>query len=282
MTPSGTDTRVQEFVGGLVATFEQFSDAQPLVQCITNGVVMNFTANALLAAGAAPSMVDIPTEAGAFAAVADALLINLGTPHEEQRAAAVEAARAAGRSMTPWVLDPVAIGALEVRTQLAHDLVALRPTAIRGNASEIRVLAGVGSGGRGVESTDSVADTRDEAERLARKIGAIVAVSGKEDLITDGRTSVLVAAGSEMLTTVTGAGCTLGALVAALCAPVEADSRLAAVAAAHLGYGIAAERAAEDAPGPGSFAVRLIDELSRLRPEDLRAPERLTITQAGE
>ena len=120
----------------------------PLVSCITNSVAANITANVLLAVGAAPAMVDITGEAGPFAAAASGLLINLGTPQPEQRAAALEAATAAGEAGTPWVLDPVAIGSLAHRTALARELIAMGPAVVRGNASEIMALLGAG-GGRG-------------------------------------------------------------------------------------------------------------------------------------
>src|SRR5690606_21125850 len=122
--------------------------SSPLTHCITNAVVTGFTANVLLAIGAAPAMVDIVDEAGPFAGIASGLLVNLGTPTPEQRAASREAVAAATAAGTPWVLDPVAIGALPVRTALAHELVTGRPTAIRGNASEILALGGMSAGGR--------------------------------------------------------------------------------------------------------------------------------------
>ena len=134
--------RLAETTGALLA---EVRSNGPLVQCITNNVVANFTANALLALGAAPAMVDITGEAGPFASVADGVLINLGTPAAEQREAMREAAARAHRAGTPWVLDPVAIGALPVRTDVAIDLVRSRPPAVRGNASEILALAGAGS-----------------------------------------------------------------------------------------------------------------------------------------
>ena len=143
----------------------------PLVQCITNGVVTNFTANALLALGAAPAMVDIVGEAGPFATVASGLLVNLGTPQPEQRKAARQAVRAARGASTPWVLDPVAIGALPVRTELAHDLLAEQPTSIRGNASEVLALAGTGGGGRGASGTPgSVPRTRGARRSPGRRL----------------------------------------------------------------------------------------------------------------
>ncbi|GAB2459700.1 hydroxyethylthiazole kinase [Xylanimonas ulmi] len=230
----------------------------PLVHCVTNAVVTNVTANVLLAAGAAPAMVAAPAEAGDFARVADALLTNLGTVEGEQPNAMRVAAHAAVDAGVPWVLDPVAIGSMRVRTALAAELLAVGPTIVRGNASEVAALAG-GLGGRGVDSLDTPDDVRDVALRLARESGAVVAVSGAVDLITDGVRIARVRAGTPLLTRVTGVGCSLGALVAA-CAAVTPD-RLLAATAATAWVCVAGDLAAEAATTTGSFAVALIDRI---------------------
>src|SRR5690606_30463773 len=154
---------------------------------------------------------------------------------------AVQGAAAVG---TPWVLDPVATGALPVRTRLADELVALRPTAIRGNASEILALAGLGEGGRGVDATDTPDAASDAARALAERWGSTVAVSGRVDLITDGRGVIRIANGDALLTRVTGGGCALGAVMAAFLGAARSSGTdaLAAVAAATLVYTVAAER----------------------------------------
>ncbi|CAD5140017.1 hydoxyethylthiazole kinase [Microbacterium sp. Nx66] len=249
----------------------------PLTHCITNAVVTGFTANVLLALGAAPAMVDIVGEAEPFAAAASGLLINLGTPTPEQRAASREAVAGALAAGTPWVLDPVAIGTLPVRTALAHELAALRPTAIRGNASEILALAGHSSGGRGVDATDGTEAAAAAARELAHRYGSLVAVSGPVDLLTDGERVIRIANGHELLTRVTGGGCALGAVMAAFLgvARGSATDALTAVAAATLVYTVAAEQAAEISRGPGSFAVALLDALSAVTPADLRARARV-------
>ncbi len=239
----------------------------PLVQCLTNAVVTNFTANALLALGAAPAMVDLPTEAGPFARMASAVLINLGTPHHDQRVAMVEAATVAHAAGTPWVLDPVAVGALSVRTHLARDLLGLRPTVIRGNPSEIIALAGAGNGGRGVDSTDSVEAALAAARNLAIDVGTIVAISGATDIITDGVRDVRIDNGTVMLTRITGGGCALGAVIAAFAA--QDRDRLATTVAACAIYALAAEQAAQASAGPGSFAVAFLDRLAGLTPADV-------------
>ncbi|PRZ41881.1 hydroxyethylthiazole kinase [Antricoccus suffuscus] len=234
----------------------------PLVQCITNSVVVNFTANAMLALGASPAMADIPQEAGAFASIASGLLINLGTPRAEQREAMTEAAVAANTAGTPWVLDPVAIGSMPVRTPFSYQLRDLRPTIIRGNASEVIALAGDGAGGRGVDATDDVETALPAATALAAQTGSVVAVSGPVDLVTNGTSAVRIANGSPLLTQVTGGGCALGAVMAAFAA-VDED-RLSTTIAAIMVYTIAAELAAEKSTGPGSFAVGFIDALAAI------------------
>lgn len=242
--------------------------ATPLTHCITNTVVTGFTANVLLALGAAPAMVDIVGESGRFAGVASGLLVNLGTPTPEQRTASLEAAKDAG---TPWVLDPVAIGALPIRTALAHELFAAGPTAVRGNASEILALAGESAGGRGVDATDTTDAALDAACGLAQRSGAVIAVSGPVDLLTDGERVLRIANGHELLTRVTGGGCALGAVMAAFLGAARDTGcdALTAVGAASLVYTVAAERAARVASGPGSFAVALLDALAALAPDDI-------------
>lgn len=244
-------------------------DAHPLVQCITNAVVTNFTANALLAVGAAPAMCDLPGEAGVFASVANGVLINLGTPTAEQR----EAAREAAAGGAPWVLDPVAVGVLPVRTALARELLDAGPAIIRGNASEIRALAGDGAGGRGVDSVDGPEAARDAARTLARTTGAVVAVSGERDLITDGLRDARVTGGSALLTRVTGGGCSLGATMAAFLGVTDPFS--AAIAASAL-HAAASEIAASVSSGPGSFATAFIDALASVDPSALVAAGRIT------
>lgn len=266
-----------DLAGSAAALLGVLREAPPLTHCITNAVVTGFTANVLLALGAAPAMVDIVDEAGMFAGIASGVLINLGTPTPEQRAASLEAVAGATASGTPWVLDPVAVGALPVRTALAHRLIEQRPTAIRGNASEILAVAGLSAGGRGVDATDSTDAAADAAVALARRTGSVVAVSGPIDLITDGYRVLRLANGHELLTRVTGGGCALGAVMAAFLGAARETEHdaLTAVAAASLVYTIAAERAAASAAGPGSFAVALLDALAAVGADDIRAGARV-------
>jgi hydroxyethylthiazole kinase len=150
---------------------------------------------------------------------------------------------------------------------LAEELVTLRPTVVRGNASEVMALAGAGSGGRGVDSTADADDAANAAAELARRIGGVVAVSGEVDLLTDGRRTVRVGGGSVLLTRTTGAGCALGALVAAYLAAT--DDPLAGAVAAHAHVALAAERAAVRAAGPGTFAAAWLDGLDAVDEDTL-------------
>ncbi len=234
----------------------------PLVHCLTNIVVAGFTANVLLAVGASPAMVENDREAAEFAAIADALLVNLGTLSAERARAMRLAAESATAHERPWVLDPVAVGAMSFRTDLAAELLEHRPAVVRGNSSEVLSLAGAAGAGRGVDSTVSSDAAVSVAGDLARRTGAVVAVSGEVDYVTDGSQTLEVHTGHPLMTKVTGVGCALGALVAAFSA-VE-PSPLVAAAAATIVLTVAAEEAAAASSGPGSFAVALLDALSVL------------------
>lgn len=241
----------------------------PLVQCLTNIVVAGWTANVLLAAGAAPAMVDNPEEAAGFASVAGGVLVNLGTPYPDTARAMIAAARSAAGAGTPWVLDPVAAGALGWRTSIATELLGLAtPAVIRGNASEIGAFTG-GAGGKGVDAVDTAETAAPGAVDLAKLHGTVVAVSGEVDHLTDGERMVRVANGHPWMTRVTGVGCALGALMAAFAAVTE--DRLVAATAATAMLTVAAEDAARATRGPGSFAVALLDELAELSPTTLAA-----------
>lgn len=241
------------------ATLIAYRSKAPLVQCLTNIVAANWTANALLASGASPAMVDNPYEAGLFAGLASGVLINTGTPNTETVDAMRAAVEGANAASTPWVLDPVAVGALPWRTEVAAELITRSPVIVRGNASEISGLSGSG-GGRGVDATHSTDEVLEIAKNLATRHHTVVAVSGPVDLITDGERVVRVANGHELMTRVTGVGCALGALMAGF-ASATGDALLAAASATAL-LTVAADRAVVGHPGPGTFAVRLIDELT--------------------
>jgi hydroxyethylthiazole kinase len=260
------------FTLDLAAALDRLKAAAPLVHNITNTVVANFTANALLAVGASPAMVQAEQEAGEFVLLAQALVVNIGTLSAPQRAAMQVAVAAAKPAGIPWVLDPVAAGATAYRLDTARALLAQRPTVLRGNASEILTLAGQGGASRGVDSTQAAELARDAARWLARERSIAVAVTGAVDYVTDGEAMLGIANGHPMLTRVTGTGCTATALTGAFLG--AGLPGMAAVAAALTLLGVAAEDAARGAAGPGSFAVALLDRLHTLDGSTLAARAR--------
>jgi len=221
----------------------------PRVHCITNGVAQNFTANMLLAAGAVPSMTIAPDEVAQFVARCDALLVNLGTFDDERRVAADIAIEAAAQDDLPWVLDPVFIDRSPARAVFARELVQRKPSAVRPNHAEFSALSGASVG-------------HDALMQFARAQDVVVALSGETDLVADAAHIVAISNGDPLMARVTAMGCAGSALVAA-CLAVEADP-WSASACALLMLGVAGEQAAQNAKGPGSFAVAIIDALADL------------------
>ncbi|HXP98342.1 MAG TPA: hydroxyethylthiazole kinase [Telmatospirillum sp.] len=235
----------------------------PLVQCITNFVAMDFTANVLLAAGASPAMVHATEEASDFVQLGGTLSVNIGTPSPDWVDGMEAATAAAWRSGTPWVLDPVAVGATRYREETVARLLVHKPTVIRGNASEIMAMAGrrdVAS--KGVDSTQASMSARTAAMDLAGKLGCTVAVTGAIDIVTDGDRVVSLGNGHPMMSKVTATGCALSALVAAFLA--VSDDPVQATAAAIGYFGVCGELAAAAAEGPATLRIHLIDRLYSL------------------
>ena len=233
----------------------------PLVHNITNYVVMNFTANVLLALGASPVMAHAIEEIEEMVGLANALVINIGTLSSSWVDSMFAAARAAGERAIPVVLDPVGAGATIFRTETARRLASEASVAvIRGNASEIMALGGSRITTRGVDSLQRTEDAHLAAVEVAREYQTVVAVTGAEDYVTDGRRSVRIANGHPMMARITGTGCAASSVTGAFCA-VEKDAFVAA-AAALVTFGIAGELAALPNPGPGSFHPLLLDALA--------------------
>lgn len=234
----------------------------PLVHCMTNDVVQEITADVLLAAGASPAMIIDEHESADFAAIADCLLVNVGTLTDNRYKAMLLAVESCSKHSKPWVLDPVAAGLLPWRDERVAELARKKPTVIRGNASEILSLAGTGQGGHGVDSKDDSRDAINGAVALAKRYDCVVAVTGETDFVTDGTRILSVSGGDVMSTLVVGTGCSLSALVAAYCA--QSDCPLEATAAALKMAKLASEAAAAVSQGPGSFHPAYLDALYRL------------------
>jgi hydroxyethylthiazole kinase len=237
------------------AVLARIRERAPRVHCLTNTVAQQYTANMLLAAGAVPSMTISPQEIGAFVAGADALLVNLGTFDAERRSAVEAALNAAAEYGKPWLLDPVFIERSPARAEFARGLAGRKPSVVRLNRAEFAALSGDNQAG-------------DAPARFAKACGAIVALTGRVDIVTDGGRQVTIANGDPLMGQVTAMGCAGSALVCAALA-VERDPWLATIAAL-TAFGVSGEVAARDADGPGSFAVAIIDALHNLDAATLR------------
>lgn len=251
------------------AAVEAVRQKAPLVHNITNFVVMEVTANALLAAGASPLMAHEPDELDDLLSIASALVLNIGTLDKAWIASMQRAGELAARHGVPVVLDPVGAGASRLRTETSLKLLnAVHPAVVRGNASEIMALVphitGNDAATKGVDSTRASHEAEAAARDLAARHHCVVSVSGEEDLITDGARALLVRGGSPMMTLVTGLGCSATAVTAAHVA--VASSPLIGAAAAMAVMAEAGENAAQNAKGPGSFLPLFLDALYSLNP----------------
>lgn len=251
------DNDVRGMAGDIL---ERLRARRPRVHCITNAVAQAFTANLLLAAGAVPSMTISQEEVSDFVAGADALLVNLGTLEGARRAAIGIAVDTANEKNIPWLIDPVFIDRSQLRAIFAEALIRLRPNAVRLNCDEFVALAGAEG-------------TIEAVVHLARDFGTVVALTGDVDVIGDGKRTARIANGHPWMTKITAMGCA-GSAVMAACLAVESDPWLAA-AAGQIIVGVAGEVAAEQARGPGSLAVAILDALNSLDRATLLARARV-------
>lgn len=231
------------------ALLNKVRQMQPRVHCITNSVGQAFTANVTLALGAEPSMTIAPDEIGAFVAGSDATLINLGTLDADRRQAALIAAETASGLSKPYVLDPVFAHRSKSRRKLAETILALKPTAMRGNEEEV---IGIN------------ADERN----------TVLAETGITDTVRYRGNAIRLNNGDPLMARTTAVGCALGAVMAAFLA-VEED-RFTAVAAALINFSVAGEIAADVAHGPGSFVPAFLDALYKLTPTDVEKLGRIS------
>jgi hydroxyethylthiazole kinase len=245
-------------------------EEKPLVHNITNYVVMNFTANTLLAMGASPVMAHAPNEVEEMVSLARALVINIGTLSDPWIEAMFMAGRKAHEKGLPVVLDPVGSGATSLRTATTRSLVRdVKPAIIRGNASEILSIGASGTLTKGVDSLHEVDQVAGIARATAEKTCSVVAVTGAVDLITDGTRVVRCRNGHPLMGKVTGTGCAATATIGAFAAVTR--DMLEAAAAGLAFFGLAGEVAAARTQSPGSFMIALIDALHDITPDELQA-----------
>jgi hydroxyethylthiazole kinase len=254
------------------ALLSKVQQTGPLVHNMTNVVVTNFTANGLYALGASPVMAYAPEEVADMAAIAGAVVLNIGTLNRELVDAMITAGQSANAHGVPILLDPVGAGATRFRTESAQRILReVKVSLVRGNAAEVAHLVGEAREIKGVDAGSSGdLGNAELAVRAARELDTMVVITGKEDVITDGTDVRIITGGHALLTKVTGAGCLLTSVLGAFAA-VESNMLLAGTAGLAF-YGAAASRAAERTAdlGPGSFQNAFLDELSKLHPGSLQ------------
>lgn len=246
-------------------TIKNLRAKNPLIICLTNDVVKNFTANGLIALGASPAMSACKEDLEDLLKYASALLVNIGTADQTSRQLYKEAMAIANRLGVPAVLDPVACGASAFRMTIAKELLAdYKFALLRGNAGEIGALVGETIASKGVDSVGT-ADTASLAKVAAIKFGLPVVVTGEIDGVSDGKRTIALKGGSAMMPMVVGTGCLLGGVLAAFIG-VNPDDPYQATIDGMKAYNLAGELAEgiDYEQGPGTYAVNFIDELAAL------------------
>ena len=263
----------EEIRSAILKAVERVRAENPLAPSITNTVTQDFVANAQLAVGGSAAMLYLADECESIAEVAPAFYINMGTAMPFYAETLPKASRALFANKKPWVLDPVGIGLSELRTQILSQLKIYKPAIVRGNASEIITLARLwqltnetGGNVRGVDSTEKVSAAKNAALAIAKFTDGAVAVSGEEDLVTDGKEIILCAGGSELFTKITGSGCALGGVMAIFAAVTTPF--IAALTATTM-FNLAGTKAAAQVEAPASFKVAFLDNLYKLTAEEV-------------
>ncbi|MDO9530400.1 MAG: hydroxyethylthiazole kinase [Syntrophales bacterium] len=266
----------QQLARKAAENLKNMREKRPLIHNITNYVVMNYTANALLACGASPVMAHAEEEVEEMVSFAGALVLNIGTLTPYWIDSMLKAGKRANELNIPIILDPVGSGATKLRTESAKRLIDnLKINVVRGNASEVLSLAHEGSRTKGVDAIHSVDEAADAAIVLAGELDTTLAITGEVDLITDGRRVCKVYNGHELMGYVTGTGCTATVLIGAFLAvdrdPVEAATTALAY------FGLAGEKGAAEAKAPGSFQMAVLDALFSIDETALHKGARIKI-----
>lgn len=242
----------------------------PLVHNITNYVVMNNTANALLAIGASPIMAHAHTEVSDMVAISNALVINIGTLDDYWVKSMYMAAQKARELNKPWILDPVGAGATGLRDRTVAELLTYKPSVIRGNASEIMAIAKVsGIKTKGVDSVHQSSEAIEAAEQLNKNTGSIICISGATDVIVSGKQKAFINNGHPLMQQVTGLGCTATAIIGAFIGN-QPDHLFKATVSAMSLLGIAGEITQQHSNGPGSLQMNLLDKLYSITEQEFQ------------
>lgn len=263
---------------------DELRGACPLMHCITNVVTVHECANAALAVGASPIMANEEAEAEEITSIASSLVVNIGTLTKSQINTMKISTKTAGELNKKFVLDPVGIGVSQIRNDTAIDLIKLNtPTIIRGNLSEIKAIAtfygileecsqvkGVDVAEGDVINEETLEYNSELIRNIAAKLETTVAVSGKIDIISDGKEVYAVDNGDAVLSSITGTGCMLATIMGAYAAvTTPLNAAICATLVMTISGEIAAEKMRKNDEGTGSFNVYLTDEFYKMTPETM-------------
>ncbi|MEH6528113.1 MAG: hydroxyethylthiazole kinase [Sneathiella sp.] len=261
----------QKIIESIWSDYESICENRPLIHNITNLVVTNFSANALLALGASPLMSHAPEELEEIVGISNALVINIGTLDLQQIKSMEIAVEYANRKRIPIVIDPVGAGASALRTNTTLSLLKqANGPIVKGNGGEILALANQQVQSKGVDSLYLPSDAITAAQSLINEFDvSAIAISGPEDVVLDGTNCTIHANGSSLMPNITGMGCILAAITGAFSAVSETPYTAARNAISLVS--IAGEMAAMKSQGPGSFLPQFLDQLYAITQEDLMA-----------
>lgn len=258
--------RELDIIGEASELLIRIKEYRPLIHHITNYVTMNDCANAVLAIGGSPIMAKDPSEAEEVAAMSKALVLNMGTPDNNNFRSMLLAGKKAKEMRIPVIFDPVGAGATSFRREICCKLLSdIKPDVIRGNISEIMYLAGKDRYSCGVDSNWDIDNAVGIVQGLAKGLNCVVAATGREDLVSDGSTAYIINNGHEMLSKITGAGCMTSSIVGTFCSMTE-DYLTGAVGGVMV-MGISGQLANAclmPNEGIGMFKVRLFDSMYNL------------------
>ena len=258
--------RELDIIGEASELLIRIKEYRPLIHHITNYVTMNDCANAVLAIGGSPIMAKDPSEVEEVAAMSRALVLNMGTPDNNNFRSMLLAGKKAKEMRIPVIFDPVGAGATSFRREICCKLLSdIKPDVIRGNISEIMYLAGKDRYSCGVDSNWDIDNAVGIVQGLAKGLNCVVAATGREDLVSDGSTAYIISNGHEMLSKITGAGCMTSSIVGTFCSMTE-DYLTGAVGGVMV-MGISGQLANAclmPNEGIGMFKVRLFDSMYNL------------------
>jgi len=257
--------------------FENVRSTCPLIHNITNYVTVNDCANMVLACGASPIMADDAAEVEDITTICGGLNINIGTLNSRTITSMLLAGKKANLLGHPVVLDPVGAGASQLRTDTANRLLReVKFTVIRGNISEVKTLASGAGTTKGVDA--DVADKVTEenldsavafAKAFAARTGAVVAITGAIDIVADAHKAYCIRNGHPMMSSITGTGCQLAALTAALGFPPRPRRPPAAAVCAMGLAGEIAHSRLSPLDGNSTYRNYIIDAVYNMTPAQL-------------